>query len=144
MSWQLLSYFVTGGSQLSNKGQILQVGGSPNFGVWQSGSSCDSLSGTREPSALPPVEDLEEFDMLMGIMCRSINMKHQQEVMYGNLKTKRFVMSPHTFQKGWKTNQCYASLDHQDLPDGIFSIDKCTQGVPMAVSLPHFMHADEW
>ena len=42
-------------------------------------------------------------------------------------------------------NQCYLSYgSNSDLPDGIFSVEKCVQGVPMAVSLPHFLHADEW
>ena len=135
---------ISGGSQLSNKGKIVQVGNSNKFGVWQSDSRCDTLSGSREPSALPPVEALDEFDMLMGIMCRSIRMKHQTDILHGNIKTKRFVMSPKTFQRNLKENQCYASIDNQDLPDGIFSLDRCTQGVPMAVSLPHFMHAKEW
>ena len=137
--------YFSGGSQLEQKGQILQVGDSNAFGIWQSGSKCDLLSGTREPSALPPVEHLEHFDMLMGIMCRSIKMEFQKDVHYGNVKAKRFVMSPKTFDKNAPENQCYSgSGSHSDLPNGIFSVEKCVQGVPMAVSLPHFLHADEW
>ena len=83
--------------------------------------------------------------MLMGIMCRSIKMEFQKDVQYGNVKAKRFVMSPKTFEKNAPENQCYSgSGSHSDLPDGIFSVEKCVQGVPMAVSLPHFLHADEW
>ena len=85
---------------------------------------------------------VQEFDMLMGIMCRSIKMEFQKVVDYGNVKTNRFVMSPKTFEKNAPENKCYGS--NSELPDGIFSVEKCVQGVPMAVSLPHFLHADEW
>ena len=80
--------------------------------------------------------------MLMGIMCRSIKMEFQKIVDYGNVKTNRFVMSPKTFEKNAPENKCYGS--NSELPDGIFSVEKCVQGVPMAVSLPHFLYADEW
>ena len=49
---------------------------------------------------------------------------------------------PKTFKKNAPENKCYGS--NSELPDGIFSVEKCVQGVPMAVSLPHFLHADEW
>ena len=66
---------MTGGSGLVDKGRILSIGGSSMFNVWKKDSHCDQLSGTREPSALPPSENIDTFDMLMGIMCRSVRME---------------------------------------------------------------------
>ena len=115
-----LFIFFSGGSQLSQKGQILEVGNSDVFGIWQSGSVCDSLSGTREPSSLPPVENLQNFDMLMGIMCRSIKMEFQKDVHYGNVKAKRFVMSPKTFDKKAQCLKITQNVAFEFLYFGIF------------------------
>ena len=63
---------------------LLLIGGSSTFNVWEENSQCDQLSGTREPSALPPSENIDNFDMLMGIMCRSVRMETTINKKYSN------------------------------------------------------------
>lgn len=134
---------MSGKSGLADKGRILDIDGSQIFGVWQKNSKCDRLSGSIEPSALPPAEILEDFDMLMGIMCRSIKMEHMTQVDYGSyVKAKRFVMAKDTFELNSPDNQCYDP--DPDLPGGIMSVAKCCEGSPLAVSSPHFLHGDKW
>ena len=145
-TWGSETTMMTGQSGLTDKGRILNIGGSSAFDIWQPDSSCDRLSGTREPSALPPTEKLEDFDMLMGIMCRSIKMENNKNVEYSSRVTaNRFIMAADTFQIRSGANQCYDpdQLDKQ-LPDGIMSVAKCCLGSPLAVSLPHFLHGDKW
>lgn len=144
-TWDNLVEMKTGGLKLSDKGRILSIGGSSIFGMWQQDSSCDQLYGTREPSALPPTEQqettvMDEFDMLMGIMCRSVRMETIQNVDYSSFHAKRFALSPNTFKQ--QINACYDPI--QDLPDGIMNVAKCCQGSPLVVSSPHFLHADQW
>ncbi len=142
-SWEKPVTMSTGASGLVSRGLISTIGGSSKFGVWQQDSSCDQLSGTREPTALPPTESMDGFDMLLGIMCRSVRMESHQTVKYSkSVEAKRFAMALSTFQQNATKNQCYDWLN--DLPDGIMSVARCCQGSPLAVSLPHFLHADHW
>ena len=88
---------------------------------------------------------LDRFQMLMGMMCRTIEMEFQTDVTYPQgIRAKRFVMSKDTFQFNTSANQCYDPPD-PDLPySGIMSVAKCAEGSPMAVSFPHFLYGDKW
>jgi len=142
-TWETDVTMMTGNSGLTDKGRILNIGGSSIFDIWQKDSFCDRLSGTREPSALPPVKNMEHFDMLMGIMCRSIKMEKIKSVEYSSrVNAQRFIMAPDTLQSNSDSNRCYDP--ELDLPPGIMSVAKCCQGSPLAVSLPHFLHGDKW
>jgi len=156
-TWEKPVTMMTGGSGLVDKGRILSIGGSSMFNVWEKDSQCDQLSGTREPSALPPSENMDEFDMLMGIMCRSVRMvtatgkntdKYVQKNVqnYSNSVTaNRFTMSTLSFEVDSSDNRCFAPKEEErDLPNGIMSVAKCCEGSPLAVSSPHFLHADSW
>ena len=153
-SWDDPKTMLTGLHTLADKGTILDMNGSPYFNVWQKGSECDRVAGSREPSSLPSCENIDSFQMLMGIMCRKIRMEFDANINYSQgIIAKRFVMSKETFEMNHSTNQCF---DHQnsghsatdnaesELPNGIFSVAKCAEGSPMAVSLPHFLYGDKW
>merc|ERR1711863_228069 len=106
---------MTGASGLEDKGQILSVGGSATFNVWQEKSQCDQLSGTKEPSALPPSENIDNFDMLMGIMCRSVRMetgsdKNIQEYS-SSVTANRFTMSTQSYELNSENNHCFGAND---------------------------------
>lgn len=141
-TWERPVRMNSGEATLTKRGLVTSLDHSKHFGIWQQNSQCDSLSGTREPSALPPTESMDEFDMLMGIMCRSIRMETRRNVDYGMIAAKRFTMSLESFRLNSQENKCYDPI--ADLPDGIFNVAKCCQGSPLAVSSPHFLHADPW
>ena len=84
---------MTGASGLVDKGRILSIGGSSTFNVWQEDSQCDRLSGTREPSALPPSENMDNFDMLIRLMCRSVRMETTHSQKYSNSVTANKLAS---------------------------------------------------
>ena len=54
-------------------------------------------------------------------------------------------MSTQSYELNSQNNHCFGAKDEvSDLPDGIMSVAKCCQGSPLAVSSPHFLHADKW
>ena len=69
-TWDRPVSMLTGFNGLTDKGRILNIAGSPNFDVWEKGSSCDRVSGSFEPSSLPPTEDLGTVHVLILLFSR--------------------------------------------------------------------------
>merc|ERR1719350_1831520 len=65
---------------------------------------------------------------------------------YSNsITANRFTMSTISLEVDSSDNRCFAPKEEErDLPNGIMSVAKCCEGSPLAVSSPHFLHADPW
>ena len=129
-----------GESDLRTKGEIQDIGGSQEFGVWESGSRCDAVQGVQEPSLLPPMQANRSIDLLIDLMCRAVPLMPSNTTRtYSNhVQATRLTPSNLTFHS--KHEKCY--FDDDSLPDGILGIRKCCHGCPLAVSFPHFLNAD--
>ena len=54
-------------------------------------------------------------------------------------------MSKVNYELDSQQNHCFGyNKEESDLPNGIMSVSKCCEGSPLAVSSPHFLHADKW
>ena len=80
-SWSRSIKAKDGSRSIFEKGSIMAVNDAKTFGIWKSGSKCDSIEGMQEPSMTPPLQDPTEdtsFSILVSLMCRSVKFKSTQ------------------------------------------------------------------
>ena len=125
------------------KGSITSIDRRPNFEVWPPESSCDTLSYSLEPSALPPIpQNLSHLEVYLGVLCRSVHFRASpRRRNREGISTIKFTPSPTTFTS--EDKGCYRRSD-ESFPfiSGVMNVRPCTQGTPIAVSFPHFLHGN--
>ena len=57
-SWSRSIKAKDGSRSIFEKGSIMAVNDAKTFGIWKSGSKCDSIEGMQEPSMTPPLQSL--------------------------------------------------------------------------------------
>ena len=152
-TWERKTIINTGAKDIFRKGYIHEIDGTKVFGAWKEDSKCDSLVGLQEPSVFSP-NILNDIDLFVGIMCRSIPLRKAKSINNVNLTTPRFTKYIHPvryepasyiFDSTADEESCYYNdLENQNLPKGVLGIQKCKFGAPFAVSFPHFLHANDW
>ena len=167
-TWERETLVYTGSHHISQKGNMLDIEGMKTLGAWKDGSTCDSLVGLQEPSVFPPIQSEPEykeqlhntseneteesdFDIFVGIMCRSIPLKkvsspeYKTEKFTKHIKPIRYEPASYVFDRHSVPESCYYdTVTKNDLPRGMLELQSCQQGAPLAVSFPHFLHADNW
>ena len=160
----------SGVRNISKKGEISNIDGGKIFGAWEKNSHCDSLINIQEPSVFPPIQatqtpgkayvnnenqaSFNNMNLFVGIMCRSIPLKTslldnttdaQQTVFTKHIKPIRYSPEDYLFDPSSPKEACYyTDRNNYAFPKGLLGIEKCAHGSPLAVSLPHFLHADKW
>ncbi len=134
----------TGVSASGTKGALVTVAGKQGLGVWREGSPCDQVQGWREPSAFAPIvtEKEDTFQLFVGIMCRSISMQRERDLVRDGVLVRRFV-ADHSSLNFSSGHGCYEQ-NPDLLPPGVMDMANCCEGAPIGVSMPHFLHADSW
>ena len=99
-SWSRSIKAKDGSRSIFEKGSIMAVNDAKTFGIWKSGSKCDSIEGMQEPSMTPPLldptEDTEDtsFSILVSLMCRSVKFKPTQTTVEYSPMAKATRMVP--------------------------------------------------
>lgn len=92
----------------------------------------------------------DRLDFFIPDICRSLYVTFQEQSTYKGIPTYLFT-APDSVLAGRKTNpdnECFCIEDDEDLAeqrcvDGIFDLSGCQNGVPIIVTLPHFLGADK-
>ena len=115
----------------------MAVNDAKTFGIWKSGSKCDSIEGMQEPSMTPPLQypltDAEDtsFSILVSLMCRSVKFQATQTTVDYSPMAKATRMVP--------DNKTY----HQSSPDeGLQSLEILPRFLPGAYTLLYLAESE--
>ena len=129
----------TGHRDYREKGRVVAVNGRGRFGAW-AGEECDSMTDSLEPSALP-AETGDSFRLMVGVMCRNIEMVAVRNYTWDGVPVTRYEASPTSLA----SSPCYCpSPASPCLPDGVLNLAPCYPHLspPLAVSYPRYLFSD--
>ncbi|XP_053958706.1 protein croquemort [Anastrepha ludens] len=136
----------TGQGDLRQMGEIKFWKGLNHTGYFE--GECGRLNGSTADLFVPNRGSDEYITVYITDTCRIINLVPSGEVEFQGIKTIKYETKPDTFDNGQRNPDmaCYCPSDKQ--PDncpatGATDLSSCTEGVPMYLSHPHFMYADE-
>lgn len=127
-----------GKENIEDLGRVIQFNGESEMDYWE-GDKCNQIHGT-DGTIFPPFhKKTDDYWVFAPPICRSLQMRRQSKAKYSNIRTQRFTVdfdSAHT-----EDPKCWCrSEDHCPLA-GTFDLFPCA-GVPMTVTLPHFLEGE--
>ncbi|XP_040564002.2 LOW QUALITY PROTEIN: lysosome membrane protein 2-like [Lepeophtheirus salmonis] len=146
--------FMSGISDLSDKGKVLAYDGKTELGWWKKGSTCDKVRG-QDSSTLPPslARDMN-LEIFIALMCRPIDLTYEKDTSHAGIPTYRFVPpinalgshldSNKTLQNPDNECYCLSGDNYECFKSGVYSMEPCKRdtNAPLALSYPHFYQAD--
>ncbi|XP_011210517.1 protein croquemort [Bactrocera dorsalis] len=136
----------TGQGDLTQMGEIKFWNGVNHTGFYE--GECGRLNGSTADLWVPNIGPEEYITVYITDTCRIINLVPTGEVEIEGIKATMYETKPDTFDNGQRNAdmKCYCPSDKQ--PDncpatGVTDLGPCAEGVPMYLSHPHFMYADE-
>ncbi|RWS29651.1 scavenger receptor class B member 1-like protein [Leptotrombidium deliense] len=155
----------TGESGIEQLNLIDMYNGRPNLNFWSSGD-CNSLKGATNGELRPPFKPkLDNIKFFNPDICRVLNLKREKNVELFSIQATRFKLDENTFKNknDYPPNACYTSKIpkpqpqlinlqrtpaaqrlRQPFPSGVFDVSNCRYGVPLMLSAPHFLNADQY
>lgn len=118
--------------------------------IWK-GDTCNMINGTDGTIWPAGVDKKDRLYFYIPDICRSLYVTFQEESQFKGIKTYIFS-TPDSLLAGKRTNPdnaCFCMEEDEDLAekrctlDGIFDASGCQKGIPLIISLPHFMGADK-
>eukprot|EP00096_Caligus_rogercresseyi_P014060 TRINITY_DN659_c0_g1_i6.p1 TRINITY_DN659_c0_g1~~TRINITY_DN659_c0_g1_i6.p1 ORF type:complete len:605 (-),score=179.40 TRINITY_DN659_c0_g1_i6:570-2384(-) len=144
--------FMTGLSDLGQKGRVLSYDGKKKLGWWKKDSTCDVVRG-QDASTLPPgLSPDMSLEIFIALMCRPINLVYEKDTEHAGIRTYRFI--PPVNALGHHAdpdpnvrnpdNECYCPPGFECFKSGVYSMEPCKRetSAPLALSYPHFYQAD--
>ncbi|KPM06276.1 CD36-like protein 5 [Sarcoptes scabiei] len=115
---------------------------------WKS-HSCNAINGSDGTIWPAGIKISDRLNFFIPDICRSLYVTFQEKSFYKGIPTYLFS-APDGVLAGKYTNpenECFCIEEEEDLAkqrciDGIFDLSGCQNGVPVIVSLPHFLGAD--
>ncbi|CAD6999070.1 unnamed protein product [Ceratitis capitata] len=136
----------TGQGDIEKMGMIQFWNGSNHTGFYE--GECGIVNGSTADLWKPNLEPEEHITVYITDTCRIINLVPSGETEVRGIKATRYVAAPDTYDNGQRdpNMKCYCPKDKQ--PDncpasGATDLGPCAEGLPMYLSHPHFMYADE-
>lgn len=136
----------TGQGDLSQMGEIKFWNGANHTGFYE--GDCGRVNGSTADLWVPNIGPEEYITVYITDTCRIINLVPTSEVEVEGITATMYETKPDTFDNGQRNSdmKCYCPPDKQ--PDncpatGVTDLGPCASGVPMYMSHPHFMYADE-
>ncbi|KAI1309004.1 Protein croquemort [Halotydeus destructor] len=131
----------TGQDDLDKMGQMYTWNNSSRLAY---PGECGSLEDTsasdfQRPFADPPSDHVKVF---VGDICRSLRLNFVGQVDYEGVQLNRYEAGPDLFDYSIDSNKCYCD-DGECPKNGIHNTSACTFDSPAAVSMAHFLYADE-
>ncbi|XP_017482315.1 PREDICTED: protein croquemort-like [Rhagoletis zephyria] len=136
----------TGQGDLRQMGEIKFWKGSNHTGYYE--GECGRVNGSTADLFVPNRGAEEYITIYITDTCRIMNLVPSSEVVIEGIKAIKYETKPDTFDNGQLNPdmKCYCPAEMQ--PDncpatGATYLGPCADGVPMYLSHPHFMYADE-
>uniref|UniRef100_T1IPI6 Scavenger receptor class B member 1 n=1 Tax=Strigamia maritima TaxID=126957 RepID=T1IPI6_STRMM len=107
------------------------------------GSECNKIRGSPGDLYPPERNKKEPLTYFLPDFCRSFEMPYKKEVERFGIKCYHYESDYRLFANGSENpeNACYCHGNC--LPSGAMNISTCVFDAPIAISLPHFLHADQ-
>lgn len=148
--------------------EVVAFDGVRQFDAWKT-DDCNRLAGggAGEGSWFPPgIDRDDELRVFVPDMCGAIKLSFGGDVVHHDgIPSMRFLASPSNFDYGLEENECYCVDDNggdwiEDFAGfggdeeereeacegkvrGVFDVAPCKLGVPLLLSWPHLLDADE-
>ncbi|CAG0902808.1 unnamed protein product, partial [Cyprideis torosa] len=114
-----------------------------------SDSECHKIIGTDGTMFHPNMDKDEKVYIFNTDLCRSIYAVYRKEIEHRGIKGYRYEV-PEEVLYGWEKNPdnrcfCLEELDNSEacLGDGLLDLSGCENHVPLIMSLPHFLSAEQ-
>ena len=108
-------------------------------------SYANAINGSDGSKYPPNIKKDQILYFFNPDLCRSSSLEYLKENDIEGVKTYDFHLSPNIFSNNETLNPLYKGFCPKDdcLGTGVQSIRECRDGLPMFISLPHFLNADE-
>ncbi|XP_068155739.1 lysosome membrane protein 2 [Drosophila tropicalis] len=108
------------------------------------GTQCNRIWGGHDATLFPL--DMNEQDMFYiyrRTFCRRLPMRFNRTAMYDGMNGFEFVMEPNVFDSELhnSNSSCFCK-NNRCLKQGVGNVSPCYYNMPLAITFPHFMHAD--
>ncbi|KAH9426561.1 hypothetical protein DERP_002660 [Dermatophagoides pteronyssinus] len=129
-------------------GHIKTWNNKTKLNMWKK-DSCNAINGTDGTIFPAGVSTTDRLDFFIPDICRSLFITFQEKSSYKGIETYLFS-APDSVLAGRHTNpdnECFCIEEDEVLAerrcvDGIFDLAGCQEGIPLIISLPHFLGAD--
>jgi scavenger receptor class B protein 1 len=120
-----------------------QYDGKNRFGYWPN-MTCDSVKLATEGVLYhQQISKDDNLHFFRKTLCRAVTLVYEKETVEQGIPVYRYVLPLDTYNRPKDGSpDCYTLTGSKPHPDGLSEISQCFNGVPMAVSFPHFLAAD--
>uniref|UniRef100_A0A023FSX5 Scavenger receptor class B member 1 n=1 Tax=Amblyomma parvum TaxID=251391 RepID=A0A023FSX5_AMBPA len=133
---ELLTMF-TGEGNISRINYLDNVDGKRRLNIWAA-ELCDQVRGSFG-NVRPPLSTSSSETVFIPDLKRTFELHHVADTKVGSLNTRRFAVTSDLFDKKSPENACYNAA-RKYLPSGVSDFGPFQDGVPIVVSLPHFLY----
>uniref|UniRef100_A0A131YKH3 Scavenger receptor class B member 1 n=1 Tax=Rhipicephalus appendiculatus TaxID=34631 RepID=A0A131YKH3_RHIAP len=133
---ELLTMY-TGEGDICRINHLDSVDGKRQLGVWGD-ELCDTVRGSFG-NVRPPLSTSSSETVFIPDLKRTFELHHVGDSKVGGLATRRFAVTSSVFNKKSPDNVCYNAA-RKHLPSGVTDLGPLQDGVPVVMSLPHFLY----
>ncbi|XP_035258234.1 platelet glycoprotein 4 [Anguilla anguilla] len=137
----------TGKDDIGKVAMIDRWRGERQLNFWND-TYCNMINGT-DASAFPPFLDKKPLYFFTSDICRSVAADFQRSVVLKGIELYRYTLSPRTLASPAinPDNHCYCGdpeVTRNCTLAGVLDISSCTGGMPVYISLAHFLYGSEY
>ena len=105
---------------------------------------CNRIVGTDGTAFPPDLTTNTTLHLFNPELCRSLPLVYHKTVVRSGIESYRFSPPVDLFDTvdSKPENDCYCVTGPPCMPQGLFNMSACKFGAPLAISWPHFLHAD--
>ncbi|KAF6210678.1 hypothetical protein GE061_013785 [Apolygus lucorum] len=134
----------------SEQFMVNTINGSPGLKHWgyeagqNTTSKCNIIRGSTEGYLLPPnLQPNSSFTIFRRAFCRPLPFVYTgQEITKQGYRAFKYTFRDDIMDPNSIDNKCYCSKGGC-LPYGLSDVSPCYYRIPVAISLPHFLHGDQ-
>lgn len=127
----------TGEGDICRINHLDSVDGKRQLGVWGD-ELCDTVRGSFG-NVRPPLSTSSSETVFIPDLKRTFELHLVNDSKVGGLATRRFAVTSGVFNKRSPENACYNAA-RKHLPSGVTDLGPLQDGVPVVMSLPHFLY----
>lgn len=135
----------TGEDSLDNLNRIYAMNGKEKLDIWKT-DECNDINGTDGSQFAPHMMDVDkDLKIFIKSFCRTITLRYERETFVLNgIPAWRYKTPIGEFSSSNPSMTCHCDYENEKCsPDGIFDASECNEGIPLLISYPHFMEANE-
>ncbi|MBN3320757.1 CD36 protein, partial [Atractosteus spatula] len=137
----------TGKDDIRKTAMIDRWKGERHLSYWND-TYCDMVNGTDGSSFAPFIDKKKPLYFFSSDICRSVYAEFESSQNLKGITVYRYTLPPETFAAPAVNldNRCYCTdrvATNNCTLGGILDISRCKDGIPIYISLPHFLHGSE-